>query len=50
MIRLLHGDCLAMLKEVEPGSVDLILCDPPYSSGGTHAGDRKASHPHGCVS
>ena len=25
MIRLLHGDCLAMLKEVEPGSVDLIL-------------------------
>ena len=43
MIRLLHGDCLAMLKEVEPGSVDLILCDPPYSSGGTHAGDRKAS-------
>lgn len=24
-----------MLKEVEPGSVDLILCDPPYSSGGT---------------
>lgn len=43
MIRLLHGDCLAMLKEVEPGSVDLILCDPPYSSGGTHACDRKAS-------
>ena len=43
MIRLLHGDCLAMLKEVEPGSADLILCDPPYSSGGTHAGDRKAS-------
>lgn len=43
MIKLLHGDCLAMLQEVEPGSVDLILCDPPYSSGGTHAGDRKAS-------
>lgn len=43
MIRLLHGDCLAMLQEVGPGSVDLILCDPPYSSGGTHAGDRKAS-------
>ena len=43
MIRLLHGDCLAMLKEVEPGSVDLVLSEPPYSSGGTHAGDRKAS-------
>ena len=43
MIRLLHGDCLAMLKEVEPGSVDLVLCDPPYSAGGPRAGDRKAS-------
>lgn len=43
MIRLLHGDCLTMLKEVAPASVDLVLCDPPYSSGGTHAGDRKAS-------
>lgn len=43
MIRLLHGGCLAMPEEVEPGSVDLILCDPPCSSGGTHAGDRRAS-------
>ena len=43
MIRLLQGDCLTMLKEVAPASVDLVLCDPPYSSGGTHAGDRKAS-------
>ena len=43
MIRLLQGDCLTMLKEVAPASVDLVLCDPPYSSGGIHAGDRKAS-------
>lgn len=43
MIQLLHGDCLTLMKEVKPGSVDLVLCDPPYSSGGTHAGDRKAS-------
>lgn len=43
MIQLLHGDCLTLMKEVEPGSVDLVLCDPPYSSGGTHAGDRKAN-------
>lgn len=43
MIKLLHGDCLALMADVAPGSVDLVLCDPPYSSGGTHAGDRKAS-------
>lgn len=43
MIQLLHGDCLTLMKKVEPGSVDLVLCDPPYSSGGTHAGDRKAN-------
>lgn len=43
MIQLLHGDCLTLMKEVEPGSVDLVLCGPPYSSGGTHAGDRKAN-------
>lgn len=43
MIQLLKGDCLEQLKAVAPGSVDLVLCDPPYSSGGTHAGDRKAS-------
>ena len=27
---LLHGDCLSLLKEIEPGSVDLVLTDPPY--------------------
>lgn len=43
MVQLLHGDCLTLIKEVPLGSVDLVLCDPPYSSGGTHAGDRKAS-------
>lgn len=29
-IRLLHGDCLELMKEIEPGSVDLVLCDLPY--------------------
>lgn len=41
--KLYHGDCLEMIKSIEPASIDLVLADPPYSSGGTHAGDRKAS-------
>jgi len=30
MIKLLMGDCLERMKEIESGSVDLILTDPPY--------------------
>ena len=29
--KLLHGDCLERMKEIESGSVDLILTDPPYN-------------------
>jgi len=28
---LLHGDCMEYLKEIPDGSIDLILCDPPYN-------------------
>ena len=41
--RLLQGDCLEVLKEIPDASVDMVLCDPPYSSGGLFAGDRKQS-------
>lgn len=41
--KLYQGDCLEILRQIEPASIDLVLADPPYSSGGTHAGDRKAS-------
>ncbi|EGX3935362.1 site-specific DNA-methyltransferase, partial [Salmonella enterica] len=27
-----HGDCLNILPVLQPGSVDLILCDPPYGT------------------
>ncbi|EMD2984615.1 site-specific DNA-methyltransferase [Salmonella enterica] len=27
-----HGDCLDVMQELDPGSVDLILCDPPYGT------------------
>ncbi|EDQ2392383.1 site-specific DNA-methyltransferase, partial [Salmonella enterica subsp. enterica] len=30
--RLHHGDCLNILPTLQPGSVDLILCDPPYGT------------------
>jgi DNA modification methylase len=27
-----QGDCLELMKEIPDGSVDLILCDPPYGT------------------
>lgn len=27
---LMHGDCLERMKEIPDGSVDAIICDPPY--------------------
>lgn len=41
MIKLIKGNCLTKLEEVAPASVDMCLIDPPYSSGGLFAGDRK---------
>jgi site-specific DNA-methyltransferase (adenine-specific) len=32
-VRLLEGDCLAMLGELEPESIDAIVTDPPYGIG-----------------
>jgi len=31
-IELLQGDCLAVMKEIESGSVDMVLTDPPYGT------------------
>ena len=31
MIKLLHGDCLDLLDNIENNSIDLILTDPPYN-------------------
>ena len=35
-IKLLHGDCLQIMKEMPEGSVDLIITSPPYNLGKTH--------------
>lgn len=29
-MKLLHGDCLKLMKDIPDGAVDLILCDLPY--------------------
>jgi len=30
--RLILGDCLKSMAEIEPGAVDMVLCDPPYGT------------------
>lgn len=42
-VRLMLGDCLAMLLELDDHSVDSIITDPPYSSGGLMRSDRVQS-------
>jgi site-specific DNA-methyltransferase (adenine-specific) len=37
---LYRGDCLEVLPTLAPGSVDIVLTDPPYSSGGAFRSDR----------
>lgn len=41
MMQLFNGDCLLQLDNVPDGSIDMVLTDPPYSSGGLFAGNRK---------
>ena len=30
--KVLHGDCLELMKNIPDGSVDMILCDLPYGT------------------
>ena len=30
-IKLMHGDCLELMKDIPDGSVDMVLTDPPYN-------------------
>lgn len=43
MEMLLNGDCLEMMDKIPDGSVDMVLADPPYSSGGLHTSERQKS-------
>jgi site-specific DNA-methyltransferase (adenine-specific) len=38
----IHGDCLDVLRGMADASVDAVITDPPYSSGGQFRGDRMA--------
>jgi site-specific DNA-methyltransferase (adenine-specific) len=40
MFTLHNGDCLEYMKTLQPASVDTVITDPPYSSGGQFRGDR----------
>lgn len=40
---LVHGDALRVLIELPNDCVDLVLADPPYSTGGALRGDRAGS-------
>src|SRR5690606_12978897 len=31
-VRLMRGDCLDRMTEIEDGSVDMVLCDLPYGT------------------
>lgn len=42
-----HGDALAVLRDLPTASVDALITDPPYSSGGMVRGDRTAPAEHG---
>ena len=41
-VTLYHGDALAVLRDLPTASVDAVITDPPYSSGGMVRGDRMA--------
>lgn len=39
-VKLYLGDCLSILPHLAEGSVDAVVTDPPYCSGGQFRGDR----------
>lgn len=40
---IIQGDCLDILSGMSPESVDIVLTDPPYSTGGLFRSDRNAN-------
>ena len=32
MIKLIQGDCLEEMKSIPDGSIDAVICDPPYGT------------------
>ena len=44
-VTLCRGDALDVLAALPSGSVDAVVCDPPYSSGGMVRGPASTRHP-----
>lgn len=42
LVTIYHGEAISVMATLEPGSVDVVMTDPPYSSGGMFRGDRNA--------
>lgn len=42
LLDVVHGEALSVLSAMEDASVDAVITDPPYSSGGMFRGDRSA--------
>lgn len=40
LVTLWHGDCLDVMRDLPEGSIDTVLTDPPYSSGGRRENSR----------
>lgn len=43
MVKFYQGDCLTVLGDLESESVNAVITDPPYASGGIKAADRHQS-------
>ncbi|KKN03912.1 hypothetical protein LCGC14_1102910 [marine sediment metagenome] len=41
-VKIYHADCREVLAAMKPGSVDLVLTDPPYGVDGGRGGDSRA--------
>ena len=38
-----NDDCLRVMREMKTGSVDAVICDPPYCSGGFSEAEKKSA-------
>lgn len=43
--KIIHGDCLEVMKELPDKSIDLVLTDPPYGIGIDGQKESKAKNP-----
>ncbi|MEV6897471.1 site-specific DNA-methyltransferase [Amycolatopsis sp. NPDC051372] len=47
MHQLHHGDALSLLSTLDAGTVDAVITDPPYNSGGRTTGERTTNSARG---